>query len=267
VSGFDPALQTYAGDLVTAPIRQMGGLRERDHRPWPLPRRPWLMGQTWRNLLFAHWPLDPDELTPLVPAPLELDTYDGHAWVGITPFVLTGFRLALTPPLPNFSTFPEVNVRTYVSVGGKPGIYFFSLDAASRFAVEGARRFYRLPYFLAEMEADVTDSRVTYRSTRVDERGTNARLRVRYRAKGPASTSQPGSLEHFLTERYCLYALDEQGNPLRADIHHSPWELRRADAEISENSMAPPGLALPELEPLLHYSELQDVLIWRPQRA
>jgi uncharacterized protein YqjF (DUF2071 family) len=257
----------HVSDVLTAPFRQVGALRERDHRPWSVPRRPWLIGQTWRSLLFAHWRLDPASLAPLVPPPLELDTYEGEAWVGVTPFILTGFRLALTPPLPYLSTFPEVNVRTYVSVGAKPGIYFFSLDAASRLAVEGARRLYRLPYFLAEMEADEIAGRVRYRSARSDERGSEARLEMRYEAKGGSAPAEPGSLAHFLTERYCLYTLDEDRNPLRAEIHHPPWQLCPAKAEISENSMAPQALRLPGEDPLLHYSEMQDVLIWRPQRA
>jgi uncharacterized protein YqjF (DUF2071 family) len=108
---------------------------------------------------------------------------------------------------------------------------------------------------------------VAYDSTRIDERGTNARLRIRYWAKGLAARARPGSLEHFLTERYCLYAMDEDGNPLRAEIHHPPWDLRDAEADFSENSMPPPRLAMPNVEPLLHYSGVQDVLIWRPQRA
>jgi uncharacterized protein len=256
---------THTGELLTAPIRQTAALRHRDHRPWPLPRSPWLMGQTWRNLLFAHWPLDPAMAAPLVPPPLELETYDDRAWIGVTPFVLTGFRLSVTPPLPYVSTFPELNVRTYVSFGGKPGIYFFSLDAASRMAVEGARRLYHLPYFLAEMEARTTAGEVAFRSRRLDERGGEARLRIRYRADGAGAASQPGSLGHFLTERYCLYA--EDGHvAFRAEIHHPPWQLREARAEIAENSMAPAGLTLPDSEPLLHYSEVQDVLVWRPQR-
>jgi uncharacterized protein len=254
-------------DLFTAPLRQMGALRERHRRPWPLPRSPWLIGQTWRNLLFAHWPLEPAEVAPFVPEPLELETYDDQAWIGLTPFILTGFRLALTPPLPHFSTFPEVNVRTYVTYGGKPGIYFFSLDAASRVAVEGGRRLYRLPYFLAEIEAQTTAGRVAYRSRRVDECGGEARLRIRYGARGAGRSSRPGSLAHFLTERYCLYTVDEDRHPVRAEIHHPPWHLCEATAEISDNSMAPPGLTLPGSEPLLHYSDVQDVLVWRPQRV
>jgi uncharacterized protein len=221
------------------------------------------MGQTWLDLLFAHWPLEPGNLESLVPRPLRLDTFNGRAWIGVTPFVLSGLRLAATPALPYLSTFPELNVRTYATVAGKPGIYFFSLDAKSRLSVEVARRLYRLPYFLAEMSARRSDGLVTYESKRVDERGHEARFEGRYRAVGRPMVAEPGSLEHFLVERYCLYTLDESGRPLRADIHHPPWPLRAAEAEIAVNTMSPPGVELPKAPPLLHYAERQDVLVWR----
>jgi uncharacterized protein YqjF (DUF2071 family) len=254
-------------DFLTTPARQTGTLGQRAHRPWRLPRTPWLMGQTWLDLLFAHWPLAPAALEPLVPHPLTLDTYDGRAWIGVTPFVLSGLRLAPTPPMPYFSTFPEVNVRTYASLGGKPGIYFFSLDAASRVAVATARRFYRLPYFLAEMDATKSGGRMAYRSKRTDERGHEAELVMRYRPSGPVAVAQPGSLEHFLAERYCLYTINEQGQPLRAEIHHPPWPLQHAEAEIDLNTMVPPGIRLADVAPLLHFAARQDVLIWPPAKV
>src|SRR5688500_11196013 len=172
------------------------------------------MGQSWLDLLFAHWALAPSALEARVPEPLELDTFEDRAWIGITPFVVSGLRLAPTPPVPYLSKFPEINVRTYVTLQGKPGIYFFSLDAASRFAVSTARRLYRLPYFLADMSAYRSDSRVEYRSERLDERGHAARFEGRYGPIGPPASAKPGSLEHFLIERYCLYTLDARRKPL-----------------------------------------------------
>jgi uncharacterized protein len=254
-------------DFFAEPVRQTASIRQRDHRPWPVPRRPWFMGQSWLDLLFAHWALAPSALESRVPEPLELDTFEGRAWIGITPFVVSGLRLAPTPPVPYLSKFPEINFRTYVSLHGKPGIYFFSLDAASRFAVSTARRLYRLPYFLAEMSADRSDGRVEYGSKRVDERGHAARFEGRYGPIGPPVAARPGSLEYFLTERYCLYTLDEGAKPLRADIHHPPWPLQPAEAEIAVNTMAPPGFALPEQPPLLHFAARQDVLLWRTRRV
>jgi len=150
-----------AAELLVGPVglvanevpSQRAGLAETAHRPWPLPARPWLMGQTWYSLLFAHWAVTPEALRPLIPQPLELDLRDGQAWLGVTPFVVGGLRLRGTPPLPWLSRFPELNVRTYVDYGSHPGIYFFSLDAARLAAVAAARRAYRLPYFHAAMSA------------------------------------------------------------------------------------------------------------------
>ena len=219
------------------------------------------MGQTWRDLLFAHWRVDADELRPLVPGPLALDVVDGDAWLGITPFVVTALRRSGTPP-PLVATFPELNVRTYVTHAGKPGVFFVSLDAASRLAVLAARRFYRLPYFRARMRSERRGDTVAYQSRRADERGHDARFGGRFSPVGPESHAVPGSLEHRLAERYCLYTTGERGELLRAEIHHPPWPLQTAEAEIEVNSMAPPGVTLPDAEPLLHFSRRQDVLIW-----
>jgi uncharacterized protein YqjF (DUF2071 family) len=161
-------------------------------------------------------------------------------------------------PLPYLSSFPELNVRTYVTLDGKAGIYFFSLDAASAVAVEAARRLYQLPYFRARMSADVRGDEVSYLSRRSEDR--LATFRATYRATGVPEPPTPGSLEHFLTERYCLFTLHE-GRPHWAEIHHPPWPLQTAEAEIAENTMPPDGIEL-RGEPLLHYSERQDVVIW-----
>ncbi|HEX2044618.1 MAG TPA: DUF2071 domain-containing protein [Gaiellaceae bacterium] len=254
-------------ETLTAPARQNATLSETGHRPWPLPKRHWLMGQSWLELLFAHWPVDLAAVRRHVPPPLVVETFDGAAWVGVTPFRVTGLRLTATPPLPGVSAFPELNARTYVTVGDKPGIWFFSLDAASRVAVAAARRFYRLPYFRARMSVERRDGTIAYASERRDDRGHEARFRADYRPLGPEAPAAPGSLEHFLTERYCLYTLDPEGRPLRADIHHPPWPLRPAEAEIETNTMAPPGLDLPAVDPLLHFSARQDVVIWNLEPA
>jgi uncharacterized protein len=231
---------------------QRGALGEVAHRPWPVPERPWLMGQTWRELLFAHWALAPDAVRRVVPPALELDLRDGAAWVGVTPFKVTGLRPHGLPPV---ASFLEVNVRTYVAVDGKPGIYFFSLDASSRPAVVAARVGYRLPYFHARASADGG----RFRSRRSSG---GAELDVSYEPSGPELPVVDGSLERWLAERYCLYTLDREGRPLRGDIHHRPWPLRPARARIEHNTMAEPlGLDLTG-EPLLHYSARQDTLLW-----
>jgi uncharacterized protein YqjF (DUF2071 family) len=251
----------WIGEALAAPARQSASLEESEHRPWPLPESSWVMGQTWDDLLFAHWRVDADAVRALVAAGLELDLYEGEAWLGVTPFVLTGLRARGLPPFPVVSSFPELNTRTYVTLDGKPGIWFFSLDAASDLAVEAARRGYKLPYFRAAMSAVERDGWIAYESRRRDSRGASAAFRAQYRPDGEVFEAAEGSLAHFLTERYCLYALD--GDIIRrAEIHHRPWALQSAEAAIEENAMPPPGIELPDEEPLLHYSARQDVVIW-----
>jgi uncharacterized protein len=250
-------------DFVTTPPRQNATLETVGHRPWPLPHGPWVMAQTWQDLLFAHWDMPAAQVRPHVPAELPLDELEGRAWIGVTPFRLTGLRARWTYPVPRLSAFPELNVRTYVTVDGRPGIYFFSLDAGSLLAVAAARRFYRLPYVWANMSARREHEEVVYRIRRRGGRGRQ--FTARYRADGPTFQAEPGSLEHFLTERYCLYTVEE-GVVLRADIHHPPWLLRSASADVGVNTMAPTGIELTG-EPLLHFADRQDVLVWRPMKA
>jgi uncharacterized protein len=232
---------------------------ETAHRPWPLPSEPWVMAQSWEDLLFAHWRVPASVLRPLVPKPLPVETFDGSAWLGITPFEVSGVRLRGTAPAPWLSRFPEVNVRTYTSCGGKPGIWFFSLDAAWAAVVAAARLTYRLPYHRADMAIVRSDDRIEYRSAR---RSRPAALELEYAPAGVAAPPRPGTLEHWLTERYCLYTLDDRGRVLRAEIHHPPWPLQPAGASIRANTMAPGGLALPADEPLLHFARRQDVVVW-----
>jgi uncharacterized protein YqjF (DUF2071 family) len=255
------------GERALAPLAALVdevGLQRRTleavaHRPWPLPTRPWLMGQTWYHLLFAHWRVEPSTIDRLLPPPLTAQRRDGSAWLGITPFTVGALRLHGTPPVPWLSWFPELNVRTYVDVDGKPGIYFFSLDAGRRAAVAAARRSHRLPYFHARMRVQRVGKEVRYASERIDPSGPPARLRARYRPGG-ARADDP--LGRWLAERYCLYVVDERGRVLRGDIHHPPWPLQPAEAELELNQMAQPLAIELEGEPLLHYSARQDTLIW-----
>jgi uncharacterized protein YqjF (DUF2071 family) len=235
-------------------------LDETGHRPWPLPDEPFLQGQTWCDLLFAHWRVPPELLRRVVPETLPLHLYeDGSAWLGITPFVVRGLRARGTPPLPWVSHFPELNVRTYVDVGGKPGIFFLSLDAARRAAVIAARKTYRLPYFHARMRADKVGARMDYESERCDSSGPPARFRGSYAPNGAGTDDR---LARWLAERYCAYTVDEQLRPLRIEIHHPPWPLQPAAGEVDAQPMADQvGIDL-EGEPLLHFSARQDVAIW-----
>ena len=253
------ALSRSLLDAVQAPARQVASLDAIDHRPWPLPERSWVMGQTWDELLFAHWRAPADVLRSHLPEGLELDLFEDEAWIGVTPFRVTGLRARGLPPLPLISSFLEVNTRTYVTAGGRPGIWFFSLDAESDLAVEAARRIYKIPYFRAEMRAEWRDGRLEYESRR--RRGARAAIRVAYRPIGEVVDPDPSTLAHFLIERYCLYT-EDAGRLKRAEIHHEPWPLQPAKAEIEENTMPPSGIELRDESPLLHFSARQDVVIW-----
>lgn len=213
-------------DFLDTAARQAGVTEHTVHRPWSLPDAPWTSAQTWVDLAFLHWRVAADELQRIVPGSVELDTFDGAAWIGVVPFLLTGLRLRGLPPIPGISTFPELNVRTYVTRDGKPGIRFFSLDAASTWFVEGAKRIYRLPYTRARMRCERVGDHVEYESST-----SGARFVGRYRGEGALFHLEPGSLEHFLTERYCLYT-EDGGRAYRADIHHPSWDLQRGEAAI-----------------------------------
>jgi uncharacterized protein len=227
-------------------------------------RLPWIMEQVWTDLLFAHWQVPAEGLAAIMPAPLRLDLWLGNAWLGIVPFDLARLRVRGLPALPGMASFPELNVRTYVTVpNGRPGVYFFSLDAASLPAVVGARALFGLPYRYAAMDIRRDGTTVRYRSRR---RRADARLEAEYRPVGPAFTAPQGSLEQWLSERYCLYTF-RLGRCWRMDIVHPPWQLQPATARFETNTMASSlGLALAG-EPLCHYAAHQHVLCWPPVLA
>jgi uncharacterized protein len=225
------------------------------------------MAQSWHDLLFAHWAVDAAMVRPHIPAQLEIDTFEGKAWLGIVPFRMTGVRLRWTPPLPWLSAFPELNVRTYVKAGDKPGVWFFSLDAANAVAVAAARFSFHLPYFRARMHCRERDGWIQYQSERSHRGAPRAAFEGRYRAAGEFFEAQPGTLAHFLTERYCLYSAASEGRIYRGEIHHPPWLLQAAEAQFSRNSMAEAaGLILPAEPPLLHFAKRQDMVAWAPDR-
>jgi uncharacterized protein YqjF (DUF2071 family) len=256
------AADAVAGALPGAPRRKRSSLRHTAHRPWLVPARPWVMGQSWCDLLFAHWPVPVEQVRAHVPNELDLDLRDGEAWISVTPFEVRGTRPRGTLPPPLLSRFPELNVRTYVTVADRPGIWFFSLDAASALAVTAARALYRLPYFRARMRIDgAPEQGFEYHSARDDPRGGPAVLRARYRPLGGHRHPAPGSLEAWLVERYRLYTVDD-GRVYAADIHHRPWTLQDADAEIAANTMtAPLGIELAG-DPVVQYAARQDVVFW-----
>jgi len=224
------------------------------------------MFQSWRDLLFAHWPVPAGSLRRLVPAGLTVQEFDGQAWIGITPFVLTGLRPRALPALPGLSRFPEINVRTYVTATDRPGVFFFSLDAGSTLAVIAARTLYALPYYRARISVRADRGRILYDSRRTARRAPPAEFAAVYRPTGEVSLARPGTLPHWLTERYCLYAVDRRGGLHRTEIEHAPWPLQPAEAVIQRNTMAAgPGIELPATAPLVHFAARVDVRVWLPQ--
>jgi uncharacterized protein YqjF (DUF2071 family) len=236
-------------------------LRTREHRPYPLPESAFWASMSWHDLLFAHWPVPVDELRAAVPAGLELDLWQGEAWLGVVPFHMTQVGPPALNRLPWLSAFAELNVRTYVRHAGKSGVYFFSLDAASWPAVVGARVGFRLPYFWAHIARAREGNGVRYASRRLV--GPRARFQARYGPRADPFRASPGSFEHWLTERYCLYTTDRTGGVYRGDIHHGPWPLQAAEAEITENELTGwTGLRPRDTPPVLHFARRLDVLAW-----
>lgn len=221
---------------------------------------------SWRDLAFLHWPVPIERLRPFIPAPLEIDTYDGIAWLGVVPFRMANVRPRFCPPVPWLSHFAELNLRTYVTIGDRPGVWFFSLDAANPVAVELARLVFHLPYFNASMRLK-PGATTAYTSTRADTRGGQACFVAEYAPCEPVNYARPGTLDHWLTERYCLYAGDQRGRVWRGDIHHAPWPLQRATVTVQANSLASRLDVSLDAPPLSHYVRRLDVLAWLPRRV
>jgi len=226
--------------------------------------------QLWRDLLFLHQPIPVEALRPHVPASLDIDTFDGQAWVTLIPFAIFDSRTSHAPRALGMD-FLETNLRTYVRApGGEQGIYFFSLEASSWLAVAGARLAYALPYFPAAMQKhmDADGATIRYRSSRVASRlvgGDRPGLDLVWRVGPPVGTAAPGSLDHFLVERYVLFAA-RRGRLYRARVHHRPYPLCQASVDSLRESLLawaglPPLLATP---PLIHFSPGVDVdIFWR----
>ena len=257
------------------------------HRPYPMPSRPWRLHQHWHDLLFAHWPVAPAQITPYLPTGLELDLFDHQAWLGIVPFWMSGVETRLlgsqpnpiTAGVPTTRTFAELNLRTYVrsTRTGKPGVFFFSLDCSSPLAVLGARILFHLPYFFARIQrtqSSAENPETHYRSqrllpnllqgpgsTRLTPRPTPT-FEARYAPTGPVAWSRPGTIDAFLTERYCLY-VPHRSQLLIGEIHHHQWPLQPARAEILHNQIpALHGMRLPDSAPILHFSQTLEVFLW-----
>lgn len=238
-------------------------LSRQSHRPWPLPAERWRWRQSWLDLLFLHWPVPAAALRPLVPAGLHLQERDGSAWLGLVPFRMAGVMRRPWPDLPWVSAFPELNVRTYVELDGKPGVWFLSLDATNALAVWAARRFFHLPYHRARMSVARHGDALRYRSSRA-----GAAFDATCAPTSEPCEAAPGSLTHWLTERYCLYAQAPDGSLWRNEVHHHPWPLQEARASVEHNGMfAVHGLQVSGPPALLHFSKRLDVVVWSGQRV
>jgi hypothetical protein len=253
------------------------------HRPWLPPDAHWLLSQSWNDLLFAHFPVDPPLLRGLVPEAMTLDLYDGVAWLTVSPFCTTHMRPSGVPPVPGLSYFPRVNLRTYVTMRDrkgqdKPGVYYFSVDAANLSAVWFGRIWLHMEYWHSKIKvsgatiaARKPEGRsIHFRSQRLHGPKAEAgpvRLEVSYTPEGSPATARRGSLDEFLTERYCVYSQHGR-NYYRIEIHHQPWALQKAAVEFTANNMAEPmGVQLPAQPALCHFSRTQKMLVWAPERV
>lgn len=228
---------------------------------------PWVMHQRWTNVLFAHWPVAPSVLQPLLPASLEVLTCEGTAWIGVVPFLMSNVRPRGLPPFPWLSSFPELNVRTYVRHGDVKGVWFFSLDASNPLAVRAARRVVHLPYYDARMRIGATDGgTIRYESERTHRNAPPAHFVASYRPEGDVRPAAPGTIDHFLIERYLLFAAAPRGL-ITVRIAHSPWPLQRATATFERNTMGHAIRVPLEGEPrFLHFGSRVDVKTWWPEK-
>jgi uncharacterized protein YqjF (DUF2071 family) len=225
------------------------------------------MRQNWHHLLFLHWAVSPERLRPLVPPELELDLFDGRAYVGLIPFTMTGVRPVWAPAVPGLSSFHETNVRTYIHCAGRdPGVWFFSLDAANPVAVALARAFFHLPYYHARMRLEHMAGAIAYTSRRLRPRSSPATCAITAVPLGSAAPAQAGTLEHFLVERYFLYAT-HRGRLHRGQVHHTPYPLQAAEVTaLDETMLAAAGIARPDETPLGHFARRVQVEVFPLQR-
>jgi len=249
-----------------------------EHRPWMPPDGQWLLSQSWNDVLFAHYAMEPSTLRAVVPQELTLELYGGAAWLTISPFSVSHVRPSGVPPLPGISFFPQLNVRTYVTLDGKPGVYYLSVDAASLGAVWFARLFFRMQYWHASIQVsgDTIHARkpsgagIQFLARRLHGPGERKQTEIfdaTYVPEGEPDTPKPGSLDHFLTERYCTYSLYRK-QCYRTEIHHQPWPLQKATVAVRTNRLAEPlGLTLPEGPDLCHFSRSVKTLVWAPENV
>jgi uncharacterized protein YqjF (DUF2071 family) len=241
-------------------VSTVGQILERTaHRPWPLPERPWRWLQGWKDLLFCHWAMPPEALRPHLPSRLEIDTKDGTAWVSAVAFHMARVRPRWLPPFRPVSDFLELNLRTYVRLDDRPGVFFLSIHAGKRLAVRVARWLSPLPYSYARMQWSRHQQEHRFLCSGQPEPIFDAR----YTTTSQSFVADQGSLDEWLLERYCLYLGDPNGGLVSAEIHHEPWSVKKVDAEISSNRLGRPfGIALSSSPDRAHFSPGVEALAW-----
>jgi uncharacterized protein YqjF (DUF2071 family) len=248
------------------------------NRPRPLPSGRWMLKQRWTDLLFANWPIPAAAIAPLVPEGLQVDTFEGSAWLGAMPFWMDRIQMHGLPPIPGARSFPHLSLRTYVRdpETGTPGVCFLSVEASNLLAAAVGRMFYHLPYHWSEMHMEQRSDREFSFYSRRRFADRPVLFKARYRGLGPTrrlAESRPGTLEYFLIERHCLFSANRAGQSIRANLHHVSWPLEEAEAEIEQNDLAAAlGIELPKIAPVLHYSRRLAVYVWpaelvRPARV
>ena len=238
-------------------------LKERNHRPYSLPEWPWVTTQRWENVLFLHWQFSPNVLKPHIPKQLQLDLYDAAAWIGIVFFQVKGMRLRSMPALPRLSSFLQLNVRTYVTYNGLPGVYFFSLDVDSKFACLLAKTIYSLPFRRADVKLDRQGDYMNMVYAR--KKGSFAgEMSCSYAPVSAVFQAQINTFDHWLLERYCLWNI-RKNDLWRTDIHHTKWNFQKAEVILHSHSMAGYLHRKSFLDhPLVHYAAMKQALFWLP---
>jgi len=242
-------------------------LKQTAHRPFPLPEGKWLIRQAWHDLLFAHWQVPAELIAPFVPKELQLDLWEGAAWISLVPFHVQSSNMRELLPLPFVGSFYELNMRTYVTYRNQPGAYFFSLDASEGLAVTAAR-LAGLPYFNANISMNEGNENLFFHAQRADPRGHSEVFAGTY---SPLSDevfrAEPNTQLHWLTERYRLF-FSKDGAIMAGDIHHLPWPLQSAELVIEQNTMTTSlGIKLPKEAALITYTKHHEALVWPPKNV
>ncbi|MCQ6276307.1 DUF2071 domain-containing protein [Bacillus sp. V3B] len=246
----------------------MNIMRDIAHRPWPLPSKNWIMRQNWGHFLFVHWPIPLELLRPHIPSTLEIDTYNRSAWLGVVVFVMEGIYPRGLPPISLTPTFPEINVRTYVQYDGKPGVFFMSLDVGDWASYTIAKRWYHLPYQPADISFQKEEQ--TFHCQSIRKRSTNPPIafQAKYTPISEVYFPKEGTLDHWLTERYCLFSSNNGSDIFCGEIHHRPWPLQKVEAEISRNTLLTPfKIDGTKVQPIYHFSKGVDAFFWNIKKV